>query len=47
LLRDGRPIAALIGGEIKKLSENDLELPAIERALKVGKISPQLPPYYA
>jgi ATP-dependent Lhr-like helicase len=48
LLRDGSPIAALIGGEIKQLSEaGDPESSAIQQALIVGKLSPALRPYYS
>ncbi|HEY3860632.1 MAG TPA: DEAD/DEAH box helicase [Verrucomicrobiae bacterium] len=47
LLRDGRALAALAGGEIKILGECDLAPAALERALKVGQMAPQLRPYYA
>jgi len=46
LLRDGRPVATLVAGEINTLNGCDLETSAIQRALKVGKMSPQLRPYY-
>jgi ATP-dependent Lhr-like helicase len=46
LFRDGLPIAALEGGEICSLS-NDSDLdPAMEKALKVGKLPASLRPYY-
>jgi ATP-dependent Lhr-like helicase len=48
LLRDGVPIAALEGGEVRRLEagagESDLE---VERALKIGKLPLALRPYYA
>ena len=47
LLRDGRPVAALVAGEIKVLTDTGLEPAALQRALTVGKLPPGLRPYYA
>ena len=48
LLRDGIPIAALKAGEIIMLEREAGEsVPVIERALRVGHMSPSLRPYYA
>ena len=48
LLRDGLPIAVLNAGEVKRLTEaDDFNAPAVEQALIVGKMSPELRPYYA
>jgi ATP-dependent Lhr-like helicase len=48
LLRDGVPIAALCGGEIRGLKEcGQLSESAIENALNVGSLSPELRRYYA
>jgi ATP-dependent Lhr-like helicase len=50
LLRDGLPIAALVAGEIKQLDSAvglDLDAPAVQRMLTVGKLAPALRPYYA
>ena len=48
LLRDGLPIAALNAGEIKRLNEaGAVNESAIEQILKVGKMAPDLRPYYA
>jgi ATP-dependent Lhr-like helicase len=48
LLRDGLPIAALNGSEIQRLNEaGDLGESAIKQALSVGKMIPELRPYYA
>jgi ATP-dependent Lhr-like helicase len=46
LFRDGLPVAALEAGEIRKLSEQSVSDPALETALKVGKLRPSLRPYY-
>jgi ATP-dependent Lhr-like helicase len=46
LFRDGRALAALVGGEVKLLGECDIEPSALQRLLTVGKMSPQLRPYY-
>jgi ATP-dependent Lhr-like helicase len=47
LLRDGIPIAALKAGEIITLEREAGESgPTIERALRVGNMSPSLRPYY-
>ncbi|HEY3915969.1 MAG TPA: helicase-related protein, partial [Verrucomicrobiae bacterium] len=47
LLRDGLPIAALVAGEIKRLSEAEgLEASSIQQTLTVGKMAPALRPYY-
>jgi hypothetical protein len=40
------PLAALEGGEIRKLSDNGVSDSQIETALKVGKLPPSLRPYY-
>ncbi|HEX4119837.1 MAG TPA: DEAD/DEAH box helicase [Verrucomicrobiae bacterium] len=43
LLRDGLPVAALVAGEIKRLAETeDFD----ESILRVGKMAPELRPYY-
>jgi ATP-dependent Lhr-like helicase len=48
LLRDGRSIAALAAGEIKRLSQaDDLSESVIEQKLTVGKMAPALRPYNA
>ncbi|HEY3857392.1 MAG TPA: DEAD/DEAH box helicase [Verrucomicrobiae bacterium] len=48
LLRDGLPIAALVTGEIKKLSSaSDLDDSVVERLLTVGKMAPALRRYYS
>jgi len=48
LLRDGLPIAVLNAGEVKRLAETgDFNAPAVEQALTVGKMAPELRPYYA
>jgi ATP-dependent Lhr-like helicase len=48
LLRDGLPIAVLNAGEVKRLTEaGDFNVTTIEQSLIVGKISPELRPYYA
>ncbi|MGH8021743.1 MAG: Lhr family helicase, partial [Opitutaceae bacterium] len=48
LLRDGVPIAALKAGEIIALEREPAEaVSTIERALRVGQMSPALRPYYA
>ena len=48
LLRDGLPIAALNAGEVKWLTEvDDFNATLIEQSLTVGKMSPELRPYYA
>jgi ATP-dependent Lhr-like helicase len=48
LLRDGRPIAALEAGEIKRLNgDSDLSETEIEHALMIGKMTPALRTYYA
>ena len=48
LLRDGIPIAALKAGEIIMLEHEAGEsVLVIERALRVGYMSPSLRPYYA
>jgi ATP-dependent helicase Lhr and Lhr-like helicase len=48
LLRDGVPIAALKAGELITL-DSQIEKPerSIEGALRVGKMAPQLRPYYS
>jgi ATP-dependent Lhr-like helicase len=48
LLRDGLPVAALDSGQIIKLEDDSgLDSQVVEGALKVGKMSPSLRPYYA
>jgi ATP-dependent Lhr-like helicase len=48
LLRDGLPIAALVAGEIRQLNlAGEVDAPAIQRMLIVGKLAPSLRPYYA
>jgi ATP-dependent Lhr-like helicase len=50
LLRDGHPIAALTAGEIKPLngtSDASANATAVKQALTVGKMAPELRPYYA
>jgi ATP-dependent Lhr-like helicase len=48
LLRDGLPIAALNAGEIKRLIETgSFYRSGLEQILKVGKMAPDLRPYYA
>jgi ATP-dependent helicase Lhr and Lhr-like helicase len=47
LFRDGCALAALVAGEIKTLSECDLEPAVLQRTLTVGKLPPKLRPYYA
>ena len=48
LLRDGRPIAALNAGEIQWLNgAADLNASAVEQALAVGTMSPELRRYYS
>jgi ATP-dependent Lhr-like helicase len=48
LFRDGLPIAALEGGEIRSLSENsEVTDLLIEKSLKIGKLPVSLRPYYA
>jgi ATP-dependent helicase Lhr and Lhr-like helicase len=48
LLRDGVPIAALKAGEVISLEpKNGEQDRSIESALRVGKMKPQLRPYYA
>ena len=44
--RNGLPLAALEGGEVRKLSEDAVPDSEIETALKVGKLRPSLRPYY-
>jgi ATP-dependent Lhr-like helicase len=46
LFRDGLPIAALESGEILRLSEDTGSDTVIETALKVGRLSGPLRPYY-
>jgi len=46
LFRDGLPVAALEGGEIRKLSDDSVLDEQIGTALKVGKLRPSLRPYY-
>jgi len=48
LLRDGTPVATLKAGQVTTL-DRDLEEsdPAIDRALRVGKMKSELRPYYA
>jgi ATP-dependent Lhr-like helicase len=46
LLRDGVPVAALKAGEIVMLAPGGTE-GGIDRALRVGRLSPRLRPYYA
>jgi ATP-dependent Lhr-like helicase len=48
LLRDGHPIAALQAGEIQRLNgATDLNESAVQRALTVGTMSPELRRYYS
>jgi ATP-dependent Lhr-like helicase len=48
LLRDGLPLAALVGGEIKQLHEGGHpDSSSIQQALIVGKMAPALRPYYS
>ena len=44
--RNGLPLAALEGGEVRKLSEEAVPDSEIETALKVGRLRPSLRPYY-
>ncbi|HEY6071464.1 MAG TPA: hypothetical protein VIU85_08835, partial [Chthoniobacterales bacterium] len=44
--RNGLPLAALEGREVRKLSDESVEDSEIETALKVGKLRPSLRPYY-
>jgi ATP-dependent Lhr-like helicase len=46
LFRDALPVAALEGGEIRKLSDNNIPDLQIETALRIGKLRPSLRPYY-
>jgi len=46
LFRDGLPVAALEGGEIRPLSDNPALDAAAEKALKVGTLPAALRPYY-
>jgi len=46
LFRDGLPLAALEGGEIRSLSDNSDFDAAAEKALKIGKLPASLRPYY-
>ena len=46
LVRDGLPVAALEGGEIRRLSDDSVFDSQIGTALKVGKLRPSLRPYY-
>jgi len=48
LLRDGHPIAALNADKIQRLNgADDLNGAAIQQALTVGSLSPELRPYYS
>src|SRR2546421_1720996 len=44
--RAGLPLAALEGGDVRKLSDDSVSESEIETALKVGKLRPSLRPYY-
>ena len=46
LFRNGLPLAALEGGEIRKLSEDSISDLKVETALRVGKLRASLRPYY-
>ena len=46
LFRDGLPVAALESGEIRKLSDEEIDDLKIENALRIGKLRPSLRPYY-
>jgi ATP-dependent Lhr-like helicase len=46
LFRDGLPIAALEGGEIRQLSDETTLDSTLEKLLKVGKLPGPLRPYY-
>jgi ATP-dependent Lhr-like helicase len=46
LFRDGLPIAALEGGDVRKISETSVADSQIETALRVGKLRASLRPYY-
>lgn len=46
LFRDGLPLAALEGGEIRPLSDDLVLDAAAEKALKIGKLPVSLRPYY-
>jgi ATP-dependent Lhr-like helicase len=46
LFRDGLPVAALEGGEVRKLVDEPVLDPQIDAALKVGKLRASLRPYY-
>jgi ATP-dependent Lhr-like helicase len=47
LFRDGLPVAALEGGEIRRLAEDSpISDAGIEKALKIGKLPISLRPYY-
>ena len=48
LLRDGVPVAALKAGQTIALERNAWESDdALERALRVGRMPPELRPYYS
>ena len=44
--RNGLPLAALEGGEVRKLADEEVPDSELETALKVGKLRPSLRPYY-
>ena len=46
LFRDGLPVAALEGGEVRKLVDEPVPDPQIDTALRVGKLRASLRPYY-
>jgi ATP-dependent Lhr-like helicase len=46
LFRDGLPVAALEGGEVRKLVDETVPDPQVETALRVGKLRASLRPYY-
>jgi ATP-dependent Lhr-like helicase len=46
LFRDGLPVAALEGGEVSKLADDQVPDARVETALRVGKLRASLRPYY-
>jgi ATP-dependent Lhr-like helicase len=46
LFRDGLPVAALEGGEVRTLVDEPVPDPQIDTALRVGKLRASLRPYY-
>jgi len=46
LFNDGLPVAALEAGEVRRLTENSVADTVVENALRIGKLSAALRPYY-